>query len=100
MPVVESPFAMGFPTVRLRRLRRTPVLRRLLRETRLSPANLVLPLFVCPGDGVEQAIGSMPGVARQSVDRIVETVAAAHEEGVSAVILFGIPPHKDAIGSA
>ncbi len=91
---------MGYPAVRLRRTRRTPLLRRMVRETRLSTANLVLPLFVCPGEGVEQPIGSMPGVARQSVDRIVSTAAAAFDEGVPAVILFGIPEHKDAIGSS
>src|SRR5688500_19398568 len=89
---------MGYPAVRLRRTRRTPVLRRMVRETRLSASNLVLPLFVCPGEGVEQPIGSMPGVARQSVDRIVATAAAAFDEGVPAVILFGIPEHKDAVG--
>jgi porphobilinogen synthase len=91
---------MGFPAVRLRRLRRTPLLRRMVRETRLSTANLVLPLFVCPGEGVEQPIGSMPGVARQSVDRLVETVEAAQAKGISAVMLFGIPEHKDATGSS
>ncbi|HXT50850.1 MAG TPA: porphobilinogen synthase [Thermoanaerobaculia bacterium] len=90
---------MGYPAVRLRRTRRTPLLRRMVRETRLSAANLVLPLFVCPGENVEQPIGSMPGVARQSVDRIVPTAAAAFDEGVPAVILFGIPESKDAVGS-
>jgi porphobilinogen synthase len=72
----------------------------MVRETRLSAANLVLPLFVCPGRGVEQPIGSMPGVSRQSVDRIVETAKTAHDEGVPAVILFGLPERKDAIGSS
>jgi porphobilinogen synthase len=91
---------MGFPEVRLRRTRRTPLLRRMVRETRLSPANLVLPLFVCPGEGVEQPISSLPGVARLSVDRLVDTVAAARAEGVQAVILFGIPERKDPTGSA
>jgi porphobilinogen synthase len=91
---------MGYPAVRLRRTRRTPLLRRMVRETRLTASNLVLPLFVCPGENVEQPIGSMPGVARQSVDRIVATAAAAFEEGVPAVILFGIPESKDAIGSS
>jgi porphobilinogen synthase len=91
---------MQFPAVRLRRGRRTPALRRMLRETRLSPRNLVLPLFVCPGEGLELPVGSMPGVARQSVDRIVETASAAHEEGVAAVLLFGIPESKDAVGSS
>jgi len=91
---------MGYPAVRLRRTRRTPLLRRMVRETRLTASNLVLPLFVCPGEAVEQPIGSMPGVARQSVDRIVATAAAAFDEGVPAVILFGIPESKDAIGSS
>jgi porphobilinogen synthase len=91
---------MGYPAVRLRRTRRTPLLRRMVRETRLSAANLVLPLFVCPGEDVEQPVGSMPGVARQSVDRIVATAAAAFDEGVPAVILFGIPESKDAVGSS
>jgi len=91
---------MGYPSVRLRRTRRTPLLRRMVRETRLTASNLVLPLFVCPGENVEQPIGSMPGVARQSVDRIVATAAAAFDEGVPAVILFGIPESKDATGSS
>jgi porphobilinogen synthase len=90
---------MGYPAVRMRRTRRSPLLRRMVRETRLSTANLVLPLFVCPGDNVEQPVGSMPGVARQSVDRIVANCKAAFDEGVPATILFGIPEHKDAIGS-
>ena len=97
--VVQSA-EMGFPAVRLRRLRRTPTLRRLVRETRLSTANLVLPLFACPGEGVEEPIASMPGVARQSPDRIAETGAAAFAEGISALMLFGIPDRKDAVGSA
>jgi porphobilinogen synthase len=72
----------------------------MVRETRLSPANLVLPLFVRPGNAVDEPIGSMPGVSRQSVDRIAETAAAAYAEGVPAVILFGIPARKDAVGSS
>ena len=91
---------MSFPETRLRRFRRTPHLRRLVRETRLSPDNLVLPLFVCPGEGVEKPVGSMPGVAQQSVDRIVETAREAFAEGVRSVLLFGIPEHKDASGSS
>jgi len=86
--------------MRLRRFRRTPTLRRLVRETRLSPDNLVLPLFVCPGAGVEKPVGSMPGVAQQSVDRLVETCRAAFAEGIRTVLLFGIPEHKDATGSS
>src|SRR5918993_1279612 len=91
---------MSFPETRLRRFRRTPNLRRLVRETRLSPDNLVLPLFVCPGEGVEKPVGSMPGVAQQSVDRIVETCRQALAEGIRTVLLFGIPEHKDETGSS
>jgi porphobilinogen synthase len=91
---------MSFPETRLRRFRRTPTLRRLVRETRLSPDNLVLPLFVCPGEGVEKPVGSMPGVAQQSVDRIVETCRQALAEGIRTVLLFGIPEHKDETGSS
>ncbi|HET9229518.1 MAG TPA: porphobilinogen synthase, partial [Thermoanaerobaculia bacterium] len=91
---------MSFPETRLRRFRRTPHLRRLVRETRLSPDNLVLPLFVCPGEGIEKPVGSMPGVAQQSVDRLVETAREAFAEGVRSVLLFGIPEHKDASGSS
>jgi porphobilinogen synthase len=91
---------MSFPETRLRRFRRTPTLRRLVRETRLSPDNLVLPLFVCPGEGVEKPVGSMPGVAQQSVDRLVETARAAFAEGIRTVLLFGIPEHKDETGSS
>ncbi|MDX1631143.1 MAG: porphobilinogen synthase [Thermoanaerobaculia bacterium] len=91
---------MYYPELRLRRLRRTPTLRRMVRETRLSPADFILPMFVCPGEDVEEPIGSMPGVSRYSVDRLVEEAAAAREDGVPAVILFGIPESKDAVGSS
>src|SRR5439155_20340114 len=89
-----------YPAVGLRRARRSPARRHIVRGTNPSAANLVQRLFVCPGEGVARPIGSMPGVARQSVDRIVETAKAAHGEGVPAVILFGLPETKDAIGSA
>ena len=90
---------MSFPATRLRRLRRTPQLRRLVRETSLAPANLVLPLFVCPGAGVENPISSMPGVSQLSVDRLVERCRLAQGEGIDAVLLFGIPESKDPIGA-
>ncbi len=90
---------MRFPVTRLRRFRRTPTLRRLVRETRLSIDNLVLPLFVRPGDGVREPVTSMPGVFRESVDQIVATCRAATAEGIGAVLLFGIPESKDAEGS-
>jgi porphobilinogen synthase len=90
---------MPFPLNRPRRLRHTEMLRRMVRETRLSPDNLIQPLFVCPGRGVNNPIGSMPGVAQLSPDmaaREAQEIAAA---GVPAIILFGLPEHKDAIGS-
>jgi porphobilinogen synthase len=91
---------MAFPETRLRRFRRTPELRRLVRETRLSPDNLALPLFVVPGEGINRAVSSMPGVFQQSVDQIVETSKQALAEGVRTVILFGLPESKDATGSS
>jgi porphobilinogen synthase len=91
---------MGFPATRMRRLRRTAVLRGMVRETRLAAEQLVLPLFACPGEGVARAIGSMPGVYQHSVDRLVEAAAAAWAAGVRGVMLFGLPEHKDAVGSA
>ncbi|HEX6202980.1 MAG TPA: porphobilinogen synthase, partial [Thermoanaerobaculia bacterium] len=91
---------MSFPDTRLRRLRKTPVLRRMVRETRLSPDDFVLPLFVRPGEGVAQPVGSMPGVFQHSVDRLVEAARAAWDDGVPAVLLFGLPERKDAVGSA
>jgi len=91
---------MGFPATRLRRLRRTATLRGMVRETRLAAEQLVLPLFACPGEGVARAVGSMPGVYQHSVDRLVETAAAAYAAGVRGVMLFGLPERKDAVGSA
>jgi porphobilinogen synthase len=90
---------MTFPVQRPRRLRRTPVLRKMVRETELSPSDFIYPLFVCPGEGVRAEIGAMPDCYRLSVD---ETVAEGQELltlGVPAVILFGLPPSKDAEGS-
>lgn len=85
---------------RLRRLRRTEAMRALVRETRLTPDMLVLPLFVCGGEGVRREVGSMPGVFNLSVDEAVKEAAAARAEGIRGVLLFGLPEHKDAIGSS
>ena len=85
--------------VRLRRLRRTPGLRALVRETRLSTDDLILPLFVTEGKGVREEVSSMPGVFRESVDLTVERALEGWELGLRAVILFGIPSVKDAAGS-
>jgi porphobilinogen synthase len=90
---------MEFPAYRPRRLRRTETLRRLVRETRLSVDNLILPLFVVPGKGVENPVGSMPGVSQLSVDRTVEECRQVRDLGIPAVILFGLPEKKDATGS-
>jgi porphobilinogen synthase len=85
---------------RPRRLRRTDAIRRLVRETRLAADGLMYPLFVCEGSGVRRAISSMPGVYQLSVDETVKEALAAHADGVPAVLLFGLPEHKDAVGSA
>jgi porphobilinogen synthase len=84
---------------RPRRLRRTEAIRSLVRETRLTPDCFIYPLFVCEGEGVRRAISSMPGIAQLSVDEAVKEAAAARADGVRAVLLFGLPDQKDAIGS-
>ena len=84
---------------RPRRLRRTETLRALVRETRLAPAQLIQPLFVCPGEGVRREISSMPGQYNLSVDCLVEEALGAHRAGVGGVILFGLPESKDATGT-
>jgi len=86
-------------TIRPRRLRRTPALRALVRETRVHPAMLVAPLFVRPGAGLREPIPSMPGVARLSTDLVTDEVVRLTGLGVGGVILFGLPETKDALGS-
>jgi len=85
---------------RPRRLRRTDAIRRLVRETHLTPDCFIYPLFVCEGRGVRRAIASMPGVFQLSVDEAVKEAAAAYADGVPGVLLFGLPESKDATGSA
>src|SRR6188508_2494741 len=87
-------------TRRPRRLRRTEAIRSLVRETRLTPDCFIYPLFVVDGRGVRRPVSSMPGVYNLSVDEAVKEAAAAKADGVPAVILFGIPAEKDAVGSA
>ncbi|MFL5575911.1 MAG: porphobilinogen synthase [Gemmatimonadaceae bacterium] len=89
-----------YPRYRPRRLRKTPALRRLVRETRLDPASFVLPLFVRPGSKLRVEVPSMPGCAQTSVDEMLRDVAAAAKVGVGGVILFGLPETKDATGSS
>ncbi len=90
---------MTYPIVRMRRLRRNETLRRMVRETRLSADDFIMPLFVRPGSGVKNEISSMPGNYQFSVDTLVEETKELEAAGVPAIILFGIPEHKDAIGS-
>jgi porphobilinogen synthase len=86
-------------TRRPRRLRRTEIIRTLVRETRLTPDCFILPLFVCEGRGVRREVSSMPGVYQLSVDEAVKEAAAAKADGVPGVLLFGLPDSKDATGS-
>jgi porphobilinogen synthase len=88
-----------FPTTRLRRLRYHPAVRELVRETRLSPANFILPLFVRPGKEVREPIAAMPGQCQLSPDMLAEEISQSVELGLGGVMLFGIPAMKDALGS-
>jgi porphobilinogen synthase len=98
MPSIHTQTSLKL-TRRLRRLRRSPSMRALVRETRLSPEMFVLPLFVCEGEGVRRDVPSMPGVCNLSVDEAVKEAAAAQADGIKSVLLFGIPDDKDDIGS-
>jgi porphobilinogen synthase len=89
----------GFPVVRPRRLRRTATLRRMVRETRISADQLILPMFAIGGAGREEPIASMPGHARMSPDVLAVRAARAYEAGVPAVLLFGVTDRKDEVGS-
>src|SRR5262249_39548840 len=90
---------MPFPANRMRRLRASEPLRSLVRETRLSPASLVYPLFVCPGKGVRKPVASMPGVFNLSVDELLKECREAYALGVQAVILFGLPEAREETAS-
>jgi len=90
---------MSYPVQRLRRLRGSDTLRRMVRETRLHRDDLILPLFVVEGSGVREPVASMPGVSRFSVDQVVDEAKRVYDVGVPAVILFGIPEAKDARGT-
>src|SRR5581483_387451 len=90
---------MSFPEVRMRRLRRNEALRALVRETTLEPGDLIYPLFICPGEGVRNAIGSMPGVFNLSVDEAVREAEECASLGVGGLLLFGLPESKDEQGT-
>jgi porphobilinogen synthase len=91
---------MSFPTHRPRRLRRTEGLRGLVRETRLTTASMIYPMFVCPGTKVRQEVSSMPGVFQQSADQILEECHEVESLGIPGVILFGLPESKDPRGES
>ncbi len=90
---------MAFPINRQRRMRRTESLRSFVRETRLTPAGFVYPLFICPGEGVRKPVRSMPGVFNFSVDEAVKECRESYALGVPAIILFGLPEAKDEVAS-
>ncbi|QSV46964.1 porphobilinogen synthase [Geobacter benzoatilyticus] len=90
---------MFFPTFRARRIRGKEVFRRMVRETALSANDLIYPMFSAFGKGIKKEISSMPGIYQQSIEHIVEEAQEVYELGVPAVILFGIPETKDAVGS-
>jgi porphobilinogen synthase len=90
---------MSFPETRLRRLRRTPALRRLVRETTLAADNFIYPLFVCPGKGIKREIPSLPGQFHFSVDELAREAEEIARLGIPGVILFGLPDKKDEVGS-
>ena len=90
---------MGFPLVRMRRLRQSVHIREMVRETSLSPDDFILPLFVRPGEGIKKEVTSMPGVYQMSVDKLMEECNAAYSDGVRAILLFGIPKHKNPMGT-
>lgn len=89
----------NYPTKRLRRLRYNPKVRDLIRETELTKNDLIYPMFVVPGENVKNEIRSMPGVFQLSIDLAVKECKEVEEMGIPAVILFGIPEHKDEVGS-
>ena len=91
---------MYYPTYRMRRLRRTPTLRRMLRETTLSPDDLIYPMFVTHGENVRNPISSMPGCFQFSIGNLLPEVREVQSLGIPAVLLFGIPSHKDSSGTS
>ncbi|MGQ9502245.1 MAG: porphobilinogen synthase [Anaerolineae bacterium] len=90
---------MGFPYIRPRRLRATPTLREMVRETQLTPQDFIYPMFTVHGEAVRRPVSSMPGVYQLSVDQLVREAQECHTLSIPAVILFGVPAHKDAQGS-
>src|SRR5688500_16196554 len=98
MPSIAATAKLSLPR-RPRRLRRTETIRSMVRETRLTPDCFIYPLFVCEGERIRREVSSMPGVFQLSVDEAVAEARAARVDGVPAVLLFGLPDDKDAVGS-
>ena len=98
-PAARSHARMTFPLHRPRRLRRNEAIRSLVRETRLTIAGFIYPMFVCPGTNVRQEVSSMPGIFQQSVDKFLEECSRSRSLGIPGIILFGLPEHKDATGT-
>ena len=90
---------MSFPQQRLRRLRRTPAMRRIVAETTLSASDLIAPIFVREGIDSPQEITSLPGVMQHTLESALEEIEELRQLGVAAVIFFGVPLEKDAVGS-
>src|SRR5689334_25415866 len=90
---------MPFPIHRPRRLRSSESMRALVRETRLHPSQFILPLFVCPGEGVRREISAMPGNFQMSIDQFVKECEEVYSLGIGGVILFGLPETKDEMAS-
>ncbi|HEU5342187.1 porphobilinogen synthase [Edaphobacter sp.] len=90
---------MSFPVTRMRRMRRTEAMRSLVRETHLTPGAMIYPLFICPGEGVQREIGSMPGCFNLSVDEAVKEAEACAALGLGGLLLFGLPSEKDEQGT-
>jgi len=99
LPGLTSAGFMAFPVTRLRRMRRTEPLRSMVRETSLSPADFVYPMFICPGEGVRKEVRSMPGVFNLSVDQAIREAREVHSLGVPSIILFGLPEKKDDVAT-
>ena len=90
---------MAFPQTRMRRLRRSETIRRMVRENHLSVDDLVYPLFIVPGSGIRREIPSLPGCFHLSVDEAVAECRVIRDLGIPAILLFGLPEHKDTVGS-
>ena len=89
----------AFPALRMRRMRRTETIRKMVRETSVSPSDFIYPFFVTPGKDVRQPVSSMPGISQLSVDQLIAEARTVAELGIPAVLLFGLPETKDEVGS-